>query len=358
MSPARTVHVVVPEGISDPSRPSGGNLYDRRICEELGASGWTVHPREVPGAWPVMDERSRRALAETVGELPDGSVVLVDGLVASAAPEVLVPTARRLRTVVLMHLPLGVQARGGASRVREEAVLRAAATVVTTSEWTRRWLLAVYRLDPARVVVAHPGADAAPPVAAGAGPERGGSLLCVGAVAPEKGQDLLVSALSWVVDLPWRCVCVGPLTRAPGFVADLRRDIRGAGLGDRVDLTGPRTGGELDAAYAAADLLVVASRVETYGMVVTEALARGLPVLARDVGGVSEALGVTADGTRPGLLVPAGGAARVAEALRRWLGDARLRERLRDAARERRRGLVGWDHTADRVARVLERVAA
>ena len=116
---------------------------------------------------------------------------------------------------------------------------------------------------------------------------------------------------------------------------------------------GPRTGPELDRAYAAADLLVLASHAETYGMVVTEALARGLPVLATEVGGVTEALGHGEDGTRPGLLVPPGDPAALGAALRTWLGDAELRGRLRRAARERRASLRGWPATTSVLAGVL-----
>ena len=95
---------------------------------------------------------------------------------------------------------------------------------------------------------------------------------------------------------------------------------------------GARIGGELCAAYAAADLLVLPSRAETYGMVVTEALARGVPVIAADVGGVREALGHAEDGTRPGLLVPPDDFVALGEALRSWLDDEVLRARLRRAA--------------------------
>ncbi len=355
MSPGGTVDLVVPAGIDDPLRPSGGNTYDRRLREELPSVGWLVRTREVTGDWPRADVAPQEALAGALEAVPDGAVVLVDGLVASTCPEALLPATRRLRTVVLMHLPVGVTA-DDVDREREAAVVRAAAAVVTTSGWTRRWLLDAYRLDPARVHVARPGVDPARPAV---GSADGANLLCVGAVTPAKGQDALVAALSGLADREGRCTCVGPLDRSPGFVERLRRAIRTAGLEDRVRLTGPRAGADLAAAYSAADVLVLASRTETYGMVVTEALARGLPVLTWDVGGLTEALGETADGSRPGVLVPAGDVAALAGAVRRWLDDADLRRRLRAAAAERRRtGLTGWPETAGRVARVLELVAA
>jgi glycosyltransferase involved in cell wall biosynthesis len=100
-------------------------------------------------------------------------------------------------------------------------------------------------------------------------------------------------------------------------------------------------------------LIVLASRAETYGMVVTEALARGLPVVAAEVGGLTEAVGHGADGIRPGLLVPPDDPAALGAALRAWLGDAELRARLRRAARERRASLPGWSTTTSVLAGVL-----
>jgi glycosyltransferase involved in cell wall biosynthesis len=88
-------------------------------------------------------------------------------------------------------------------------------------------------------------------------------------------------------------------------------------------------------------------------MVVTEALSRGLPVLATEVGGVTEALGYGEDGIRPGLLVPPGDPAALGAALRAWLEDVELRDRLRRAARERRGKLRPWAATASAIADVL-----
>ncbi len=345
--------MVVPEGIDHPLRPSGGNTYDRRLCAALDSDGWSVCVSEVAGAWPWAGETGRDALAGTLRGLPDRSVVLVDGLVASTLPDVVAPACRRLRLVVLMHMPLGADRPDSAGAECE--VVRAAASVVTTSRWSRDWLVSSYGVDPGRVHVAHPGVDASNPAT---GTRDGGALLCVGAVTPGKGHDLLLAALEQVAGLPWRCTCVGSLSVAPDFVAQLLRRARETGFDGRFELTGPLSGSELEAAYAEADVLVLASRAETYGMVVTEALARGLPVIAADVGGVPEALGFGADGTRPGLLVPAGDVAALAEALRLWLTDADLRAALRAAALQRRTGLKDWSETADRVGRVLLGVAA
>src|SRR5436190_11385773 len=137
-------HVVVPAGIDDPARPSGGNAYDRRLCRELAALGWSVRLHAVPGRWPRPDAASYGALAGVVRRIPDGAVVLLDGLVASTAPEVLVPQAGRLRLVALVHMPLGHDSADDDVRRRERAVLSAVASVVATSGWTRRMLMRLY----------------------------------------------------------------------------------------------------------------------------------------------------------------------------------------------------------------------
>ena len=352
------VHVIVPGGIDDPAQPSGGNSYDRRICRGLSAIGWSVQVRAVPGPWPWPDATARAAFASALAAVPDGGVVLLDGLIASALPEVVVPEAGRLREVVLVHMPLGVGPPGPAvadARTKEGAALSSAAAVVTTSTWTRVRLLGLYALRPSQVHVAEPGVDSAD---LAPGTATGGELLCVAAVAAHKGHDVLFDALATITDLPWRCTCVGALDRDPGFVDRLVRQAQKDWIGDQIHFTGPRSSTDVDAVYAGADVLVLASHAETYGMVVTEALACGLPIIATSVGGLPEALGSAADGTLPGLLVPRGDSVALAAALRCWLGDTVLRQHLRNAARERRATLSDWSTTAHRISRVLGEVAA
>ena len=339
-----------PTAIDDVARPSGGNTYDRHVCRELGPLGWSVHEHAVAGFWKRPDAESLADLEGALERVPDDAVVLLDGLIASQAPDVLVPQARRLRLVMLVHMPLGHRAGDDDTRRRERTVLSAGAAVVTTSAWARRRVIDLYELDARRVHVAEPGVEAAD---LARGTEAGRELLCVAAVTFDKGHDVLLDALESLSDLSWHCVCAGRLDRDPAFVESLRRRALDGALGDRVSFPGPRTGTDLDHDYASADLLTLASRAETYGMVVTEALARGLPVIATDVGGLREALGHGADGIRPGLLVPPEDPGALAAALRAWLGDAELRARLRRAASERRASLPRWSTTASVVAAVL-----
>lgn len=339
------LHVVLPGTVDDV--PSGGNVYDRRLCRGLVALGTEVRELAVPGAWPRPDDPT--PLRDALAAIPDGGVVLLDGLVACGVPEVVVPHAKRLRLAVLVHLPLadetGLTPELSAELdAAEREVLHAAHAVIATSPRAAEQLKVHHGLAEVHVVV--PGTDPEPLTPGTDGASR---LLCVASVTPRKGHDLLVEALATVKDLPWTCECVGPFG-PEAHVAKVRDLIDRHGLGDRIALTGPRTGAPLAEAYARADLFVLPSRAETYGMVVTEALARGIPVLATDV--VPDALGTG------GLAVPPGDTPALARALRRWLTDAGLRGDLRHAAFSRRAELSTWDESTRDMAEVLASLRA
>lgn len=347
-----TVALVVPSGIDEV--PTGGNVYDRRMRDGLVDAGVPVRQISVPGAWPRPVSADRVGLARALDALPDGTPVLLDGLVACGVPEVIVPRASRLRLAILVHMPLaddvglpGTVATELARRERE--TLTAAAMVVATSEATAGRLRAEHGLRAVEVVL--PGVDPAPPTI---GSDAGTRLVCVASVAPVKGQDVLVAALARLTDLDWHCRCAGAV-RDQGFADRVRGEIEQRGLDRHIELTGGCGSEQVARLFSTADLLVLPSRTESYGMVVAEALARGIPVVASAVGGVPEALGDTANG-RPGLLVAPDDAPSLADALRIWLTDAAVRQRLRAAALRRGETLEPWSSASQRLATVLRRL--
>jgi glycosyltransferase involved in cell wall biosynthesis len=229
-----TVHVVVPAGIDDPRHPSGGNVYDRRVCQGLPAMGWAVHVHEVRAPWPWADRIADARLSDVLDAIPAGQLVLVDGLVASTAPAVVVPRARKLRIVVLMHMPAGTSRPD--ARGPEHRVLASARAVIATSRWARGWLLDHYDLDPRQIQVAEPGVEV---VGLSSGTVEGNRLLCVGAVTRLKGHDVLVDALAELLDLPWTCQVAGALDVDTRFVEELRRRVQRAGSANACAWTVP-----------------------------------------------------------------------------------------------------------------------
>jgi glycosyltransferase involved in cell wall biosynthesis len=271
--------------------------------------------------------------------LADRPISLVDGIVASAAPDAIQAATQAGRTVViLVHLPKGVDRQ---SR-QEEQALRGASAVVCTSRHCADLLGMRYGL--VRPGVALPGAEAAP-VAGGSRPPR---LLMIAAFTPNKDQLTAVQALDMISDLAWSAALVGSTAVDRAYPAQVRTMIDSAGLADRIMITGTLTGAALLKQWAAADLVLLVSRTEMYGLVVTEALAHGLPAIVGAGTGAEEALAGArpADASLPGLAVPVGHPVALAGALRRWLTDHDLRTTWRTAALQRRATLPGWDRTA------------
>lgn len=344
------LHLLVPGPLD---RPSGGSRYDRRMAQELRALGWTVEVAELDGAFPDGDAVAQQALRTALAACADGARVLIDGLAGSALPELLAEHATRLRLLLLVHLPLAEavalsDAQRAALLARECRALAQVRGAVVTSHYSAGCLQR-YGVPASRIAVVQPGTDPASP-ARGSG-DAALRLLCVAAVSAQKGHDVLVEALAGLRDQPWQLRCVGGLDAAPDFVAALRRRIDALDLGARVHFSGALDQAAVAAEYAAADLFVLPTRLDTYGMVLTEAAVRGLPILSTRSGGIAQTLPADA-----ALLVPPGDVAALATALRRLLGDAALRERFRAAAL--RACFDSWPEAAQRLAAALQSLAA
>lgn len=343
----KTVHFIVPDAIDDPHRVSGGNVYDRHVRDGLRKNGWNVRMVLIP-------EGSEPLTARALLELPDGALALLDGLIAVREPSAMAAQSTRIRMIVLAHMVASLSSRSAANRTdladvadREAAALKSADRVVATSEWTRSELISRSLVHPPDVVTAHPGTD---PARATSTSRVGGRLLCVGVVAPHKGQDVLLRALTRLIEVSdWTCTFAGSLAAAPNFVAALERTVRSEHLATRVSFVGPLSGCALDEQYGRADLVVAPSRTESFGMVVAEALARGIPVIASRVGGLPEAL----SSSQAGILVPADDPAALESVLRGWWSDLTLRDDLMTAAVEARTTVRSWSATISTIESVL-----
>jgi glycosyltransferase involved in cell wall biosynthesis len=351
MAAHRACHFLLP---GDWHTPTGGYTYDRRLALALREAGWTVRPEVLEGAWPWPDGADLAAAGARIAALPDGALVVVDGLAYGALGGVVRPHAQRLRWVALVHHPLHLEtglntADSAILRVGEAQALQLARQVVVTSRSTMD-AVAALGVPSTRIAVVEPGTDPAPPSHAPPVHDGPVQLLCVATLTPRKGHAVLLEALSGLRHLLWTLHIVGSTERDPGTAARLRR--LAAPLRERVVWHGELPGAALHAHYAAADVFVLPSLYEGYGIVVAEAIAHGLPVVTTDGGALAHTLP-----PRAGLQVPAGDARALQEALERVIADAALRERLAAGARVAAGGLPSWPQQAARFASVLEAVA-
>ena len=350
---ARSLLMVVP---GDPDQPTGGYRYDARIAEELRALGWSVDVAGLPGCFPDADAEARSALDRILGDRPRGATVVVDGLALGGLPDIAERHAPRLDLVALVHHPLADESGlGEDARARflalEWRALAACRRIVTTSRFTAARLAAIMDVPGSRVHVVEPGVDPAPAATdpRRAAEERPQRLLCVGSLVPRKAQQVLVEALAPLADLDWSLVLVGDAGRDPEYAEALRANVESRGLADRIRFAGIRMPKRLDADYRRADVLVVPSLYEGYGMVVTEALARGLPLIATDGGALADTVPDDC-----ALQVPAGDRDALTHAVETWLTDPALRARLAAAALAERDALDDWSAAGRRFADALE----
>ncbi|MDJ0950063.1 MAG: glycosyltransferase family 4 protein [Alphaproteobacteria bacterium] len=347
------IHFAVPGSLD---RRTGGTIYDRRMIEALRAAGREVVAHELPGPFPQSDSTGQAAAAQILRAADATAVVVIDGLALPAfEPGLGAMAGSRPRCVVLCHHPLALEtgldpAMQADLRRREGALFSQADRVIAPSDHTAH-AVGGYGVAARRITVVRPGADIPPGgvAAARSEPKDPAWLLCVGNLIPRKGHRVLIDALARLPDLPWRLCCVGALDHDTETVRDVRAAVDRHGLGDRIRFMGSIEGTALNAPYREADLFVLPSFYEGYGMVFAEAMLRALPIVAAKGGAVPETVPATA-----GLLVPPGDAAAFADTLRRVLCDRALYRRLSEGAAAAARSLPSWSQAAQAFAAALD----
>ncbi len=355
----RAVTLLVP---GDLNLRTGGYGYDREIVAGLRDLGWRVGVVLLDGSFPCPTLEARAHAAGALAALPDDTLVLADGLAFGAMADDAEREARRLKLVGLVHHPLadetGLDAEAAcAFATSERHALACTRGVVVTSHATGRALEADYGVARERIAVVMPGTAPAPVAHGtrgtdGAGFSAPAELLCVATLVPRKGHDVLFAALERLRQLPWHLTCAGSDTLHPATAAALREQLRVLGLAERVTLTGDLDALALSAAYDRADLFVLPTRHEGYGMAVAEAVAHGLPVVSTITGAIPELVD-----DRSGALVPMDHPAALAAALQPLVADDGARARVSAGARRRRDMLPRWPDSARAMAEALTRFA-
>jgi glycosyltransferase involved in cell wall biosynthesis len=329
----------------DLATPTGGYTYDRRMIAELRRLGWAIDVADIGGDFPRPSGRTLDAARARLTSTPKGVPIVVDGLAFGVMPELAADLHVDHPLIALVHHPLALESGISAAdadefRRRERAALAFTDNVIVTSPSISRLLSRDYGVQTEDLTIAPPGND--PTALAAGGRDASLSLLAVGSLVRRKGYDVLVTALADLQDLPWRLTIAGDRMRDPATAAALDADIRRHGLGERIVMTGAVSDAQLAALHAAADVFVLASRFEGYGMAFAAAIGHGLPVIGTTAGAIPETVPQGA-----GLLVPSDDAEALAAALRRVIGDAAERGRLAAAARAAAASLPTWRQSAE-----------
>jgi glycosyltransferase involved in cell wall biosynthesis len=339
----------------DIATSSGGYAYDRRIIAELRRLGWDVDLLALGDGFPAPNAGQIAVARARLLAVATDRPVVIDGLAFSVLPEVAATLHARQPVVALIHHPLACETGLTSERVRqledsERQALASARLVVATSQSTANLLISHFGVAATRIDVIPPGTDRVPFSTGGPGPDV--ELLSVGAIVPRKGSDLLVEALAGLTDLPWRLTIAGDRERDSGAVARLDAAVARHRLHDRVKSLGAVSSDQLAALYACADVFVLASRFEGYGMAYAEAIARGLPIIGTTGGAIPDTVPASA-----GRLVPPGDIEALARALRDVIGNDIHRRALASGARVAAAALPSWAESGVQFGRALEGLA-
>ncbi len=338
---------------------TGGYLYDKKIVEGLRSSSgntgkWQVSLVSLNGDYPFPSDAHLTAANAAFAAIADNSLVVVDGLAYSVMPDVVAQHAKRLRLIALIHHPLALET--GLSDTQSQALeqleteaLKHAHHIITTSVLTAN-SLSTYGVPASKVTAVLPGTDSAP--LAMQQKTADFNLLCVATLTPRKAHNVLFDALATLTELPWHFYCVGSPDRDVPTAQALLAQRTALGLEERITFIGELDDTELESYYHQANLFVLSSYHEGYGMVLSEAIARGLPIVCSNAGAMPFTV---PDGA--GLLVPPGNAQELSAALKIFMTDATLREQLIKTAVKARDHLPDWQSAADSFATVLVNIS-
>ena len=328
---------------------TGGYAYDRRIIALLPCYGVEVEVRRLASSFPFPSAHDLQEASGSIARNRNGAIVMIDGLAFGAMPETIVKAIGG-PIVALVHHPLAYEAGLNEDQQKtlhasEKQALALSDQIIATSPTTAKALVEDFLVPAHKILVAEPGTDRAM-CAIGSGNSNGRiDLLAVGAVVPRKAYDVLIDALYENSDLNWHLRIVGAVDRAPETMAALRAQIARLHLNERIEWVGECPSDQLEPLYHKADLFIMASHYEGFGMALTEAMAHGLPIISTTGGAAAETIPDEA-----ALKIPPGDVPAMASALRQLMLNSNIRARLAAAAWDAAGKLTQWSESAKLIA--------
>ena len=336
----------------DLATPTGGYAYDRRMIAELQKLGWQVDVIGLGDGFPRPSAATKAAARGKLSDVPKDCPIVIDGLAFGVLPEAAKELSERNPLIALVHHPLALEtglapADVQALKTSEYDALAAARAVVATSPSTSQLLIDDYDVPPDVITIACPGTD--PGEMAKGSSDGIVRLLSIGSVVPRKGYDVLIAALAPLASLPWRLTIAGDRTRDAAASAQLDAEIENHKLAGRIDVLGALPDERIAEPYVGADLFVLASRFEGYGMVFAEALAHGLPVVGTTAGAIPDTVPPNA-----GVLVEPNDVTALTRTLRMLIENPKERQWFAAGAREAGAALPRWEEQAKLLAGAIE----
>jgi glycosyltransferase involved in cell wall biosynthesis len=306
--------------------------------------GAEVELHTLDASFPTPSHLAIAAASNILADIPANHIVLIDGLALPGLAPILAGHRNRIKTVALIHHPVALET--GLSSLESEklgsaeyAALAQVQLVLCTSQWTAD-ALSKLGVEAQKLHVVVPGTEmpAYPPKTKNNMPRN---LLCVGTITPRKGHDVLIRALASIRDLDWHLDCVGSLTRDANHAEAINQLIQHEDLGSRITLHGEVSNKQLAAFYSAADVFVLASQLEGFGMVLTEAQAYGLPIIATRAGAIPDTVSQAS-----AILVERNSPEEFGKALERLMKNVPIWSKLRATAVARSRMIRTWQSAA------------
>ena len=338
----------------DINLPTGGYRYDREIISAWKASNINVKLVSLEGNYPFPSEADKTSAIKAISNFPYGDIAVVDGLLGGVSPDFLKALSKHMPVVALIHHPLCLEngldnTTAKMLEASERKGLEFVSSIITTSDTTAQTAQSLFGFDTSNIHSVPPGVDRV------AKSKGSGSntvhLLCIGSVIARKGHKYLIQALAKLKHLNWKLDCYGNTEFDPELFTEITQLIADEGLSQKIKFHGTVSDKRLEEAYHMADIFVLPSLYEGYGMVYAEAIIRGIPVIGTTAGAIPKTVPKTC-----GILVEPENIKMLTDALNQLITDKKIRLEFAEGARKSEPNFPTWEGSAHKFAHILRKL--